>query len=543
MPDDPHDLAGDLGAQLNRYIDDAAPAVTLDEARDRALEGVELPSVRGRSDRRRAFAAIAAALLLLAGLLALVRAPRSNDQLAAGPGTTAPSEDLSWLTPLGAEKPAPPVPAGWKLLEVQDMRFAVPSDWSTPLSRSCANLAVGASSASGAVFASDGAPGTTCGNAEVFLPASTMDIVRDAAPLTGTTPTTVGTWTATFTPKSCPVCAVAYHLTNGYLVQATGPDADRVLATFTDAGRSQALSSGPVASSTGWQTVTSGGVSLEVPRSWNTVDLVASTTQTTGPDGAVVQISGTANPGTCTNGALFPRGSSPSAFWGSAPVTPSCPARPSKDLEPGDGAWIRPEPSTTHAREVVARGRLHGLEAEVLALGTDDVRSPAPIELLIHVGAATQRLSIGVGLDPSIARAILRSIRPAGAARTPTSVTGPGTTARPASGDPYCAAVRAYLRDFSTQRTVEGGSDVTYQVAAVDESRRRLHEIAGLAPPDVAADWATLADAVPGQDLAPEVYRRIDASVVQRCRITMAGTEVDHPGSTPIPGVTIKTGP
>jgi hypothetical protein len=540
MPDDPNGDGDDLGAQLGRYIDAAAPAVTLDEIGGDAVLSTDGSPPSAPARRWTAAVAVAAGLVLVLGTLAIVRRAGPEGELTVGPATTAApaAEDLSWLSPLGPERPAPNVPAGWKVLDYLDMRFAVPADWATPISGRCAQPAAGV------VLTSNGAPEGSC-SPEREPPASTV-VVEPATAAAGTgTPENVGTFAAErLDAKTCPACTGRYRLANGFEVSATGPDAGRVLATFTDSGRQRALQSGPVADSAAWRTITFADVSFDVPPEWGSLDLVGSYSRTTSPDGSIRSETGHADPGACDH-QIFPPDASTRVFLGTAPMTPSCPYVDHKGLDVGDGAWISSEPDGGVERAIASSGRVRGIPVDVLALDPQQTRSAAPVELLIHAGATTQRMTIGVGLDPSIARAILRSIRPAGAARTPTptSVTGPGTTARPVPGDPYCAAVRSYLRDFSTQRTVAGGSDVTYQVAAVDESRRRLHEIASLAPPDVAADWATLADVVPGQEPSPEVYRRIDTSVVQRCRITMAGTEVDHPGTTPTPGVTTASGP
>lgn len=417
----------DLGDQIRSYVDDVAPPITLGDLADRPGPILETsPRTEHRSPARRVVLAVAACLVVTVGLVAVARARGSggDDRVAAGPTTAPPAaEDLGWLTPFGQEPPPPAMPAGWKVLDFADMRFAVPANWATPVSRSCAPVSVGV------VLVSDGSPGqTTCGPAQP-LPVSTLVIEPISGPAETGTPAKVGAFAAKkVTPPACDTCGDTFQLDNGYQVTTTGPDADQVRATFTDSGAHRVLQTGPLADTTGWHPLTFGAVSFQVPAAWPTEQLSTADPNVTTIGGTTLRQSGEVNPGVCGN-ALFREPAT--VYLGSSPMSPSCPLGMIKDLVPRDGAWIRVlddqmKPSTSRP---ITQGRLNGLSVTVVDTDRTADRAPSPVlDIEITDGSQTLWLTLGVGLDPSAARAILRSLHRAGPQLDPPPSAGPTIT-------------------------------------------------------------------------------------------------------------------
>ena len=111
----------DLGDRLRDYIDGAADPITLDEVTSDEVVLAETrvdptPLARGGC-----------------GSSCWSPQPRSTRPAPDPPrkvvtGTTVP-ESVAWLTPFGPEEPMPDVPAGWKLVDYEAIRFAVPGSW------------------------------------------------------------------------------------------------------------------------------------------------------------------------------------------------------------------------------------------------------------------------------------------------------------------------------------------------------------------------------------------------------------------------------
>jgi hypothetical protein len=386
----------DLAEQLRTYVDDVAPSIELDEVTSRGDDAA------ARGPRRAgwiAAAAVIVAIALVAGVLVVTRDTAGSHRVATGPTTTTASAP-DWLTPYGQEATAPPVPPGWKVLDVGEFRFAVPADWVVP-NGPCPVMT---GDASGVVMVSDSPVLAYC-PAQSGGPASAIDL-RPSTDTTSGAPAHVGTLEAVALPEGCLTCG-RFRFANGYQLIVSGPDTQRVLDTFTDSGARRALQQGPVADTGAWRTVDYEGVSLRVPRTWGVVDLPASVHQTRDASGRVTGGSGMIEPGTC-GGAFFP-GASPQLFLGSSGTVPTCPYHPERNLEPTDGAWIRSD-TTKAGTAVVApavHGVLGGLEVGVI---TPSATDPPALDLMIHAGGKDLVLTIGVGRDAAIARAILRSL-------------------------------------------------------------------------------------------------------------------------------------
>lgn len=415
----------DLGESIRGYIDGAAPAIELDEVQ-RGVDTVEHPGdSRGRRRRGARWLAVAAVVVVVAAGLASSRLSDTRD-VAAGPDPTgtlpapatggdgsSPVPSSPWPWPwiaLGTkeEAPAPVVPARWKVLDYGRFRFAVPPDWAVPISRSCAQPAPGL------VLVSNGAETARCNPVEPALPTSLLSIepwADDGAP--GAT-VQVGTmWALRVDEPRCETCLARYRFENGYEVSVGGPDADRILATFTDSGARRALQAGTDLDTSGWREVVFEGVALRVPFLWTTRDLRP------GPGATQSPRNGFFNPGLC--GATFPHVEPALLFLGSSEIRPPCGGAPiALDLEPADGIWIRAitdeeaaaytdaESPTFHGG--IGRGQANGLD--ITFVGAD--RPPGPVlDLLVRRGSTTVAISVGAGLDVSTARAIVRSMRAA----------------------------------------------------------------------------------------------------------------------------------
>jgi hypothetical protein len=395
----------ELGERLRAYVERAAP-ITMDEVV--AATSLVVDDVDLRRRRRWGVPAVAVAAVLAAviGVLAVRDGADGGARLEAGraPSTT---ETATWLTPMGPEVPAPAVPEGWQVLDAGPVRFAVPPGWAVIRpGPACAGPHPGA-----LVVVPHLPQGFDCPSS--VDPAGTIVLTPAATVADGGERAMVGTMPATTVAPRCDGCATAYRLDVGIEVTATGPDAGAVLATFTDSGAVRVLQDGPPADPATWRTIEYGGVALEVPAGWATTDLDRSGTTTAG-SGVTELVVSEENPGGC-NGPRFPADDVPKVVAGSGPM-PSCPAPgPNQplDLRAGEGVWIRTSGTVGIAGlPSTVAGSIDGLD--VVAAPSDfDARSPS-----LELGAALPDgeavlVSIGVGLDPSVARAIVRSIRPA----------------------------------------------------------------------------------------------------------------------------------
>lgn len=400
-------MAEELHERLRRY------RVQMDAAMRPARADVpSTPSPDGRN--RRLVAAIAAATLLIGGAVAfsaIGRSPARRISVATAPteesgvsaASTDPSlpADWSWLDQFGHDMQAPPVPEGWSVMEFKELRFAVPPGWTTPPSASCATgsppgVAVVPSSRSG-----------ECSPAAPPPPSILTLEPTDVLAPTGTPRVKVGTLWASYVAAACADCLNRYVFDGGVQVTITGPDATQILSTFTDAGRIRVLEDGPVADTAAWQAVRYGGLELQAPASWPVRDLPTSLFTTTDPSGNVNGGGGLPNPDVC--GPIF-SDLNDSILTGTSDLTPSCFAHLDLDLAPHDGVWIREADATQpDGAPPTASGSVGNLRVSV--------RQPVDpldraLELQIETPTGTVLLSLGVGVDPMIARAILHSIRP-----------------------------------------------------------------------------------------------------------------------------------
>ena len=404
----------DLDHQLRDYIDAVAPAVDIDEVKAGAPRVAEPVPITDRGRRRRwlPVAAVAAAVAVLAGVVLLVERRSDTAQVEVGSdGVTA----WDWLAPLGSEVDAPTVPKGWKVLDFAELRFAVPPEWTVPVSESSA----GADGESPGVVLIPNVDGSTCtrGSGPPDLPESVLRIETADPSLDGGVSDQIGTFSATrFDPSSCDDCPSVYRLDNGYQISVNGPDARQVRATFTDSGAHRDLQAGVVVDPSGWRSLDYAGIGLDIPADWGVVDLAASTEAITNPDGTV-QWSSAPHP-MMTDGSLFRPDLPYRTYLGDANIYQGGPAPLSYNLEPTEGVWVR---SITDAdAESIVGGSYFGpgptpavVQGEVDGLAVSVVRnarrSPA-IDLVIRNGASATWVTLGVGLESSIARSILRSL-------------------------------------------------------------------------------------------------------------------------------------
>src|SRR5690606_11368033 len=117
---------------------DATPPVTLDEVEARAgepeAERRGAPAAPRRTGRGRAWL-LAAAVVVVAGLAAALTAVATggDDDLAVHAGVDDPAAGdaaaWAWLEDLGPAPVPAPAPNGWTVLDVDDVRFAVPPGW------------------------------------------------------------------------------------------------------------------------------------------------------------------------------------------------------------------------------------------------------------------------------------------------------------------------------------------------------------------------------------------------------------------------------
>jgi hypothetical protein len=399
----------DLGTQLRSYVDATAPPIELDEV-------AAVAPVEGRAEPRRAPAWLLAAAalvvfaLVVAGVVAVARSGGRGAEpggLRAGPSAPSTPTDPQWLTPYGTETPAPAIPTGWQVVDVADVRFAVPNSWQVVGQQP----ACWPPYAGGYVWLIGADRNTECSPptnraAQVTIQWSTA---VDVGPTVR-----VGTLMAHEVIEKCIDCGTAYRFADGLLVTARGPEAARILATFTDSGRRRALQQGPVADTASWQTVSYQGVAFRVPRDWVVTDLARSSHRTTSPNGTITGFGGVPNPGSC--GQMWFGTERADVFLGISPIgEQSCPSFNRLSLYAGDGAWIRQQIGPTDAATtgpVVGHGVLGGLGVSVLGSSTDLSEQPV-LHVLVSSPKGEQILSIGVGDDASVVRAILLSIHAA----------------------------------------------------------------------------------------------------------------------------------
>ena len=95
-------------------------------------------------------------------------------------------------------------------------------------------------------------------------------------------------------------------------------------------------------------------------------------------------------------------------FFGDSPINPACPQPTTIDLSPNDAIWIRP--ANGEERRATS-GRVNGLDVSVLQADWYDRPQPnRTVELLVRNGDQSLRVSLGVGIDSSTARAVMRSL-------------------------------------------------------------------------------------------------------------------------------------
>jgi hypothetical protein len=398
----------DLAEQIRTYVDSSAAPIALEEITggpDHAAPPSSPPTPGRHRGRWLAVAAVVVAVALVSALVVTHRSA-GPARVVAGPSTSTTAAARGWLTVFGAEAAAAPVPAGWKVLDAGDIRFAVPPGWDTTNSPCPGTEPV----APGRVVVITSKDRAIYGCPAISqLPASQLTL-RPNDDTTAGVATHVGTLPATrLDEKDC--CTQRYRLADGYELTIGGPDTVRVLSTFTDSGAHRALQAGPVADTRGWRTVRYQGVELRVPPSWPVDDLPGSYHQIVDENGVVTGSGGLLNPGEC-GGGLFPVGA-PRVSLGTSPGAAACPYLPSPELEGGDGVWIRPitEDSASSLAAPLVHGALGGLDLAVYP--TPDDVAPPVVTLVVTRGAQRYEVSIGVGRDPAVARAILRSLRAA----------------------------------------------------------------------------------------------------------------------------------
>jgi hypothetical protein len=284
-------------------------------------------------------------------------------------------------------------------MDVGVLRFAVPNGSAAPLSDSCLPQDV-----RGVVLLEFLTPDpTTCSPTPPMPDSRLLMTFADGDPPATAPNVQVGRFPAWLLAET-PIAS--YRLTDGIEVSVAGADSSQILATFTDSGAVRVLQHGPVVATTGWKTVTIDDVSMQVPLLWGVIDLSHQDV-----DHGVVP-----NPGSCSD-AWFD-GNAPTAFIGESDIAVSCAPPPLADglqhrLTPENGVWMR-DLSTAQAGElgdVIAHGTTNGLDVSVIKRTFPDNETTTPIvDLVVRTASHIVRVSIGVGLDDSIARTILQSL-------------------------------------------------------------------------------------------------------------------------------------
>ncbi|HUS61126.1 MAG TPA: hypothetical protein VMY34_02950, partial [Acidimicrobiales bacterium] len=191
-----------------------------------------------------------------------------------------------------------------------------------------------------------------------------------------------------------------YRLENGVQVAVAGPDAAQILGTFTDSIPKRTLQDGPLVDTSTWQTVTFGGISLLTPPDWELLDLAHQNI----PHGFFP------DPGTCQEPWFWPGYPRALIDVSDPHIGVSCIVVVELPVRPAEGIWIR---DGGRVGPVVAEGLIDGMDVAVLdrALPSDAATANPLVDIVVQNGTRTIRISIGVGLDPSVARTILRSLR------------------------------------------------------------------------------------------------------------------------------------
>jgi hypothetical protein len=144
-------------------------------------------------------------------------------------------------------------------------------------------------------------------------------------------------------------------------------------------------------------------ISLLVPSSWQLIDLPhQDLSHGFFPD-----------PGTCLN-SWFDRDFPRALVGNSDPhITVSCIEVEQWPITPTDGVWARDLPSDIDLGPVVARNTVNGLDISIVEHDLPDNRTISPVvDLVVRTASHTVRISVGVGLDASITRTIIESLRP-----------------------------------------------------------------------------------------------------------------------------------
>jgi hypothetical protein len=347
----------DLATRLRDYVEEAAPPIALGE-----VEGHPL-LVEDARVRWRRCVAVAAALVLIAAAAVLATRPDPSRRVVTG--TTTVPERLDWLTPLGDELPMPDVPAGWKLLDFEAIRFAVPQDW--PVVQSCDQ----GQPENAVVLPLDLEWQTPC---DALRPWPMLRLRRGDGPRGLAARSNSYSWEPS--------------------ADMPEPTRKRVLGSFTDSGARRALQRGPIADTRGWRTVELRGVAVEVPPDWLVVDLPAAPALVEGP-------------GSC--GQTFASGRLPTAYVDGSGGYECRTDETTLDLGPGEGIWLQ-RAGEDPVAEPITQGRIGGLDVTVVDIGLVFQQPDPALDLVVETGEHWLWLSIGVGEDASVARAILRSL-------------------------------------------------------------------------------------------------------------------------------------
>lgn len=316
---------------------------------------------------------------------------------------TAAPDSFGWLDVLGVEGPPRIVPVSWQDVEVGPVGFAVPPGWQVPNGFTCLDRGT-----PGYVLVADIVPSaSTCATPNVACP---VDACADTnarvviATAAGDAPVSppdarVGSFDA-WRIGDAPI--ETYRLTNGVEVGVVGPDAAPILATFTDSNPRRALQTGPLADTSTWKTVSFAGVSVLVPPRWELLDLAHQDI----PHGFFP------DPGTCQEPWFWPGYPRALVDVSDPHIGVSCIVVVELPVRPEEGLWIRDVPAGESLRPMAAEGVVDGMDVGVLdrPLPSDAATANPLVDLIVHDGTRTLRISIGVGLDPTIARTILRSI-------------------------------------------------------------------------------------------------------------------------------------
>jgi hypothetical protein len=408
-------MSTNLLRRLADYRDDLDAAIETHRAAT-LVEPIEMP----RRRRHRLVLAVAVIALIAGGigLVVVVRRGGPSHESVSGvdnttaatvptiietvpvPSTTTDTATAwSWLDGFGTEVPQPPVPDGWMVLDFEAFRFAVPADWTVPGPFSCSLPA------SGFVLIAATAP-TLCAPSDP-PPASVLSILPAADAGTPGTPTTIGTLSATAIPPKCTGCAPVYLFDIPYQLSVSGPDAEQVLGTFTDSGFRRVLQAGDEADTSTWQTVEYQGIAFRVPRDWPVANNESS------PPDRADPTSSQSDPGICGT-TMFPSYRGPQVSLGTSRLIPSCAPQSDFDLTPGDGLWIRSTADSGSQPDgtPIAHGVVDGLDVTVVSMHRTSAGAPAPeLDLVVRDGSARPIwVSLGVGVDTSIGRSIVRSL-------------------------------------------------------------------------------------------------------------------------------------